>query len=210
MATTWHKSTCPFCGMGCGLEVGVDNGRVVNIRGLKNHPVNNGDLCNLPVYYPPIFYDKDRLKHPMIRRNGELLTVSWEEAISYVAKTLQSTVKKHGPGSVAFYGGAINLTEEYYLMNKLMKGAIGTNNVECSTRICMASTAVGFISTLGADAPPTSYRDIEEADLFIIAGSNMAVTTPVIFRRIKAAIRKNKAKVIVVDPRRTETAEIAN
>lgn len=110
---------------------------------------------------------------------------------------------------MAFYGGAINLTEEYYIMNKLMRAAIGTNNVECSTRICMASTAVGLISTLGADALPTCYDDVDEADLFLIAGSNMAVSVPVMFRRMRAAIKRNNARVIVVDPRRTETAEIA-
>ena len=210
MTTTWHKSTCPFCGLGCGLQVGVDHGRIVKVRGMKEHPVNNGDICNLPANYPPIFYHKDRLKHPMIRKDGALVPVSWEEAISTVASGFKKIIEEHGPGAVAFYGGAINLTEEYYLMNKLMKAAIGTNNVECSTRICMASTAVGFISTFGADAPPTSYADIEDADLFLIAGSNMAVSTPVMFRRVVAAAKRNNARVIVVDPRRTETAEIAD
>ncbi len=210
MTTTWHKSTCPFCGMGCGLEVGMENGQIVKVRGLKGHPANNGNICSLPANYPPIFYHKDRLKHPMIRKNGDLLPVSWEEAVSHVAGRFRHVIKKHGPGAVAFYGGAINLTEEYYIMNKLMKGTIGTNNVECSTRICMASTAIGFVSTLGADAPPTCYADIEAADLFFITGSNMAVSTPVLFRRICAAIKRNNAGVIVVDPRRTRTAKIAD
>ncbi len=210
MATAWHKSTCPFCGLGCGLQVGVDNGRIVDVRGMKGHPVNNGDICSLPANYPPIFYHKDRLKRPMIRQDGKLSPVSWEAAVSYIASGFQRIIKEYGPGAVAFYGGAINLTEEYYLMNKLMKAAIGTNNMECSTRLCMASTAVGFVSTLGADAPPTSYADIEEADLFLIAGSNMAVSTPVLFRRVRAARKRNNAKVIVVDPRRTKTAGIAD
>ena len=210
MTTTWHKSTCPFCGLGCGVEMGVEHGRIVKVRGIKGHPVNNGDICNLPANYPPILYHEDRLKHPMIRRDGDLLPVSWEEAVSHVASRLRRVIEDHGPEAVAFYGGAINLTEEYYLMNKLMKASIGTNNVECSTRICMASTAVGFVSTLGVDAPPTSYADIEGADLFFIAGSNMAISTPVIFRRICLAKKRNNAKVIVVDPRRTETAEIAD
>ncbi len=210
MTITWHKSTCPFCGLGCGLKVGMDHGRIVKVRGMKEHPVNNGDICRLPANYPPIFYHQDRLKHPMIRRNGDLLPVSWKTAVSHVASRFRHVIKEHGPGAVAFYGGAINLNEEYYIMNKLMKAAIGTNNVECSTRICMASTAVGFVSTLGADAPPTCYADVDLADLFLIAGSNMAVSTPVLFRRIRAAIRRNNAKVIVVDPRRTKTAKIAD
>lgn len=206
----WYKSTCPYCGLGCGLQVGVDNDKVVKVRGMKGHPTNDGDICKLPVNYPPIFVDKDRLKQPMIRRNEQLVPVTWDEAISHVATELGQVIEKYGPDSVAFYGGAINLTEEYYLMNKLMKAAIGTNNVDCSTRLCMASTASGFISTLGADAPPTSYSDVEEADLFFIAGSNMAVSVPVMFRRIKAAKKENEAKIIVVDPRRTKTAEIAD
>lgn len=210
MSRAWYKSTCPFCGLGCGLEVEKEHGRIVKIRGMRDHPANRGDICKLPANYPPIFYHEDRLKQPTIRQNGHHSPVSWEDAVSRVARSFKRNIEEHGPGSVAFYGGAINLTEEYYLMNKLMKGAIGSNNMECSTRICMASTAVGFISTLGADAPPTCYADVEEADLFFIVGSNMAVSTPVMFRRIKAGIRKNKAKVIVVDPRRTETAEIAD
>ncbi|MCG3219313.1 MAG: molybdopterin-dependent oxidoreductase, partial [Candidatus Heimdallarchaeota archaeon] len=110
--------------------------------------------------------------------------ISWDEAISHVASKLKSFISEFGPDSIAFYGGAINLSEEYYLMNKLMKAAIGTNNLECSTRLCMASTAVGFFSTIGADAPPTCYDDIEEADLFLISGANYACSVPVLFRRI--------------------------
>jgi anaerobic selenocysteine-containing dehydrogenase len=210
MPIQWHKSTCPYCGFGCGLIVGVDQGKVVEVKGMKYHPTNKGDICSLPLNYPPIFTDNDRLKRPMIRRNGQLITVTWDEAISHVADGFKRIIEEHGPGSLAFYGGAINLTEEYYLMNKLMKAAIGTNNMDCSTRLCMASTAIGFISSLGADAPPTCYDDIEESDLFLIAGNNMAVSVPVLFRRICAAKEENGTKVIVVDPRRTKTAAIAD
>jgi ferredoxin-nitrate reductase len=207
---TWHKSTCPYCGLGCGLMVGVEGGKVVRVRGMEGHPVNDGDICVLPANYPPIFTAEDRLTQPMMRRDGALVPVTWDEAITHVADGFRRIIEEHGPDAVAFYGGAINLTEEYYLMNKLMKAALGTNNMECSTRLCMASTAVGFISTLGADAPPTCYADIEEADLFLIAGNNMAVSIPVLFRRVRAAKTKNGAKVIVVDPRRTETTAIAD
>ena len=210
MKMQWHKSTCPYCGLGCGLMVGVKQGMVAEIRGMKGHPTNNGATCSLPINYPPIFTDKDRLTQPMIRHDGELTNVTWEKAISYVATGFNRIIEKHGPGAVAFYGGAINLTEEYYLMNKLMKAAIGTNNMECSTRICMASSAMGFVSTLGADAPPTCYDDIEDADLFFIAGNNMAISVPVLFHRIRAAKKKNNAKVIVVDPCKTETTSIAD
>ena len=210
MTIQWNKSTCPYCGLGCGLMVGVEQGKVVKIRGMKGHPANDGDLCALPVNYPPVFSAEDRLTQPLIRRGGELTPAAWDEAIARVAGDFRRIIEEHGPNAVAFYGGAINLTEEYYLMNKLMKAAIGTNNMECSTRICMASTAVGFISTLGADAPPTCYADIEEADLFFIAGQNTAVSIPVLFRRIRAAKEQNGAQVIVVDPRQTETTTIAD
>ncbi|MCP4537177.1 MAG: molybdopterin-dependent oxidoreductase, partial [Chloroflexi bacterium] len=178
MTIQWKKSTCPYCGLGCGLMVGVEQGKVVQIRGMKGHPANDGDLCALPVNYPPIFDAEDRLTQPLIRRDGKLVPATWDEAIARVAGDLRRIIEEHGPNAVAFYGGAINLTEEYYLMNKLMKAAIGTNNMECSTRLCMASSAIGFVSTLGADAPPTSYTDIEKADLFLVAGSNMAISQP--------------------------------
>lgn len=210
MITQWKKSTCPYCGIGCGVAVGVENGKVVNIHGVKNHPVNYGDTCTLIHNFPPLFAHRDRLAYPMIRHNDKLVPVTWDEAVHHTAGELYRITEKYGPDSIAFYGGAANFTEEYYLINKLLKGFLGTNNVECTSRLCMASTAMGFISTLGADAPPTCYADIEEADLFFIAGNNMAVSLPVLFRRICAAKNKNNAKIIVVDPRRSETASIAD
>ncbi len=210
MTIHWCKSICPYCGFGCGLMVGVEGGKVVEIKGMEDHPVNYGRTCALPRNYPPLFTHGDRLKHPMLRRDGKLAPVEWEEAIDHVASGLGRIIDEHGPDAVAFYGGAINLIEEYYLMNKLMKAAIGTNNMECSTRLCMASSAMGFASTLGADAPPACYADIEEADLFLIAGNNMAVSAPVLFRRVRASKKKNDAKVIVIDPRQTATADMAD
>lgn len=210
MPIQWHKSTCPYCGFGCGLMVGVVQGKVIEVKGMKDHPTNKGDICSLPLNHPPVFTHNDRLKQPMIRRNGQLIPVTWDEAISLVADGFKRVIEEHGPDALAFYGGAVNLTEEYYLMNKLMKAAIGTNNMDCSTRLCMASTEIGFVSTLGADAPPSCYADIEESDLFLISGNNMAVSVPVLFRRICTAKKKNGAKVIVVDPRRTQTADIAD
>ncbi len=206
----WHKSTCPYCGMGCGLMVGVEQGEILKVRGMKDHPVNNGKTCALASQLPPVFKAPGRLTQPLIRRHGEFEPVTWDHAITHVAGEMQRIIKQHGPNAVAFYGGAANLTEEYYLMNKLMKAAIGTNNVECSTRLCMSSTAAGFISTLGVDAPPATYADVELADLFFIAGSNMAISLPILFYRIRTAKNKNGAKVIVVDPRRTKTAAIAD
>lgn len=210
MAIQWKKSTCPYCGIGCGLTVGVENDKVVEVRGMKGHPVNDGRLCALAHHLPSVLSDKDRLTRPLIRRDGKLIPASWDDAISHVASEMKRIISQHGPDAVAFYGGAANLTEEYYVMNKLLKGAIGTNNVECSTRLCMVSSAMGFVSTLGADAPPACYADIEQADLFFIAGNNTAVSLPILFHRVKKAKKRNGSKVIVVDPRRTETTSIAD
>lgn len=210
MTIQWKKSTCPYCGVGCGLTVKTEHGRIVHVYGMDGHPVNKGDICALPVHYPALFSAAGRLTQPMIRRDGKLTPVDWDEAVMHVANGLNRIIKRYGPHAVAFLGGAANFTEEYYLINKLMKAAIGTNNVECTARLCMASASMGFLSTFGADAPPACYNDIEEADLFFIAGNNMAVSLPVLFRRVCAARIKNKTKIIVVDPRRTETACMAD
>lgn len=210
MTIQWKKSACPYCGIGCGLIVGSEDGQIVDIHGMKEHPANYGDTCTLIRNFTPLFTAEDRLKQPMSRRNGKLVPVSWDEAVTKVANRFNHIAGKYGPDAIAYYGGAASFNEEYYLINKFMKGYIGTNNVECTSRLCMASTAMGFISTLGADAPPTCYADIEEADVFLIAGNNMAVSVPVLFNRICAAKRKNNARVIVIDPRRSETASIAD
>ncbi len=210
MTVQWHKSTCPYCGLGCGLMVGVDEERIIGVRDIEDYPANRGDLCAIAAALPAVFEAEGRLTQPMLRRGGELKPVTWEEAIGHMAGEFRRIIAEHGPKAVAFYGGAANLTEEYYLMNKLMKACIGSNDLECSTRLCMASTAAGFLSTLGIDAPPTCYEDIEKADLFLIAGSNMAASVPVLFRRIKKAKEGNGAKVIAVDPRKTKTTEIAD
>ena len=206
----WKKSVCPYCGIGCGLKVGHENGKILKVVPIKNHPTNHGLICQLPVNLPELFSHKDRLRNPMVRQDNELRFASWDKAISLVSLELNRIIKDYGPHAVAFFSGANCISEEYYLVNKLLKGVIGSNNVESSARLCMASTAMGFISTLGADAPPTCYADIEEADLFFIAGNNMAVSLPVIYNRICAAKKNNKTKVIVVDPRKTQTTSIAD
>jgi len=177
---------------------------------MKGHPVNDGRICILPANYTPVFEAEGRLSDPMIRRDGKLTTVKWNEAINHVAVGLKNIVDKHGPNSIALHMGATCFNEEYYIANKFMKAAIGTNNIECTTRLCMSSSAMGFVSTIGADAPPACYDDVEEADLLFIAGNNMAVSVPAIFARVCAAKKENGTKVIVVDPRRTETAAIAD
>ncbi len=210
MTIEWKKTTCSYCGLGCGLMVGLEGGKVVDIKGMKGHPVNDGMICTLPANYVPIFEAEGRLSDPMVRREGKLVPVNWDEAINHVADGLKGIIDKHGPNSIALDMGATCLNEEYYVANKFMKAAIGTNNIECTTRLCMSSSAMGFISTIGADAPPACYDDVEASDLIFIAGNNMAISVPAIFARVKAAKEKKGTKVIVVDPRKTETASIAD
>ena len=210
MTIQWKKTTCSYCGLGCGLMVGLDNGKVVDIKGMDGHPVNDGMICTLPANYLPIFEAEGRLSDPMIRHDGKLVPANWDESINYVATGLRRIIDKYGPDSVGLHMGATCLNEEYYVANKFMKAAIGSNNIECTTRLCMSSSAMGFISTIGADAPPACYNDVENADLIFIAGNNMAVSVPAIFARVCAARNKNGTKVIVVDPRETETTSIAD
>ncbi len=132
---------------------GYCRGKVETVRSPEGHPVNHGRLCTIAGHLPEVFAAEERLTHPMIRRDGRLTPVDWEEAINYVAKGFRRVIEQHGPSAVAFYGGAANLLEEYYLMNKLMKAAIGSNNLECSTRLCMAKDRLSFVRA-GLEHPP--------------------------------------------------------
>ncbi|MCP4717220.1 MAG: molybdopterin-dependent oxidoreductase [Deltaproteobacteria bacterium] len=204
------KTTCLYCGFGCAVDIECSENKITSANPLKDAPPNYGKLCRLGSTLPKVFNSPDRLTEPNLRQGNEMKPCSWKTALDAASDRLSGIIEQHGPNSVAFYGGATNLTEEYYVMNKLMKGAIGTNNMECSTRICMSSTAAGFLSVFGADAPPTCYEDIDHADCFLICGNNMAVSCPVLFGQIIESRDKRGAKIIVVDPRKTATAAEAD
>ncbi len=212
---TWVKSTCPYCGVGCGVEVGVEEGKVVQIRGDKAHLANFGKLCPKPTGLPEALASEDRLTHPL-RRNesGEMERVSWEEALYEIAGRLGGTVEEHGPEAAAFYISGQLLTEDYYAVNKLAKGFLGTNNVDSNSRLCMSSAVAGYKGAFGTDGPPTAYSDIGHAGCIILWGSNAADCHPITFGRIKQRKRDDKEdptlSVIVIDPRRTPTAETAD
>jgi ferredoxin-nitrate reductase len=206
----WIPNACAYCGVGCGLKIGVNKGQVVAVRGMKENPVNRGDLCLLGKNLPGMLYSKDRLLYPQVREGKDFKKVDWKTVVSNVAQKIKGTVAKHGPDSVALYVSASEYIEEYYIYNKLFKGFIGTNNVESSARLCWASGVVGLATSFGADSPPCSVADIELADLFVLAGYNMSSSKPVLFKRIVQAQKNNKAKMIVIDPRRTSTAERAD
>ena len=209
-------STCPYCGVGCGVIIEHDETRVTGVRGDPGHPANFGRLCTkgstLHLTATPQALAQ-RLTYPQLRHEKESARqrVTWDAALDHAAERFAGAIKEHGPDSVAFYISGQLLTEDYYVFNKLAKGLIGTNNVDTNSRLCMSSAVSGYKATLGADAPPCSYEDIDHADCLLIAGSNTAWAHPVLFRRIEdAKKRRPDMKVIVVDPRRTDTAEFAD
>jgi formate dehydrogenase alpha subunit len=210
----WEKSYCPYCGVGCGLLAGVSGDEVRRIKGDPDHPSSLGDLCLKAVYLPETLKTDDRLLYPQVRacQDGAFKRASWGQAMNYLAERFHAIIDEHGPNAVAFYGSGQLTTEEYYIANKLAKGFLGTNNFDTNSRLCMASAAFGYKSSLGSDGPPASYADIDLADCFLLLGTNTADCHPVIFKRIKQRklAEPKKVTVIAVDPRRTETADFAD
>ena len=214
---TETRSTCPYCGVGCGVIIESAGGEVTGVRGDPEHPANFGRLCSkgstLHLTATVEVRRNDRLLRPMWRaqRGGEMQPLAWDETMDRLAARFATTIRAHGPDSVAFYISGQLLTEDYYLFNKLAKGLIGTNNVDTNSRLCMSSAVAGYKQSLGADAPPACYDDVGHADCLFIAGSNTAWAHPVLFRRIEDAKKaRPQMKLIVVDPRRTETAACAD
>ena len=206
----WVKSVCRFCGTGCGVMVGVKGGKVVTVKGDPNNH-NQGFLCLKGALMPPIVYAKERVTKPYIRKNGKLEPASWDEAMSLVVSKFKGAIKEHGPTSVAYYGSGQCLTEESYLASKIWKAGLGSNNVEGNPRLCMASAVGGYVTTFGKDEPCGSYDDIDAATCFFIIGSNMSECHPILFKRVAKAKQNNpNVKIIVVDPRKTNTARIAD
>jgi assimilatory nitrate reductase catalytic subunit len=207
------KSTCCYCGVGCGVIIHSQGNQIVNIKGDPNHPANFGRLCTKGATLHLSTKLENRALYPEMRtsRNMPRKRISWDESLDYLVDKFADTIQKYGPDSVAFYISGQLMTEDYYIFNKLAKGLIGTNNVDTNSRLCMSSAVTGYKATLGADAPPACYEDIDHADCLFIAGSNTAFAHPIIFRRIEDAKAKNpNLKIIVVDPRKTDTAEAAD
>jgi assimilatory nitrate reductase catalytic subunit len=214
---TETKSTCPYCGVGCGVVIESDGEQITGVRGDPDHPANFGRLCSkgstlhLTASAPVTW--QSRLLHPMRRkRRGEAPTlIGWDSALDLATDQFARIIGAHGPDAVGFYISGQLLTEDYYVFNKLAKGLIGTNNIDSNSRLCMSSAVAGYKQTLGSDAPPSCYEDIDHAQCLFIVGSNTAFAHPILFRRIEDAKAANPAlKIIFCDPRRTDTAEIAD
>ncbi len=199
--------------MGCGVIIESQNDKIIHVKGDPDHPANYGRLCTKGATLHLTAKLDNRLLYPEMRltRDAMRKRVSWDVSLDYLAEKFAQTIEKHGPDSVAFYISGQLLTEDYYVFNKLAKGLIGTNNVDTNSRLCMSSAVTGYKATLGEDAPPACYEDIDHTECLFIAGSNTAFAHPIIFRRIEDAKAKNpNLKIIVVDPRKTDTAQAAD
>ncbi|MEM9268903.1 MAG: molybdopterin-dependent oxidoreductase, partial [Pseudomonadota bacterium] len=194
------RSTCPYCGVGCGVLLRADGVGGLGVTGDPDHPANQGRLCSKGSALGETVSLDDRLLTPQV--GGQ--TWSWDSALDLVATRLRATIAAHGPDSVAFYVSGQLLTEDYYVANKLMKGFIGSANIDTNSRLCMASTVAGHKRAFGTDTVPGTYEDLDQADLIVLVGSNMAWCHPVLFQRVQAARAANpNLKLVVVDPRRT-------
>ena len=209
-----HRTTCCYCGVGCGIVVTKDPRGHITVEGDKDHPVNKGMLCSKGMNLHYTVNDKsDRLLYPEMRynRNQPRQKVSWDVALERTAAVFKTLINKYGPDSVAFYASGQCLTEEYYVVNKLIKGFIGSNNIDTNSRLCMSSAVVGYKMSLGEDSVPVSYDDLELADVIFVAGANPAWCHPILWRRVEAAREKNPdVKIIVSDPRKTQSCSLAN
>jgi assimilatory nitrate reductase catalytic subunit len=196
------RTTCPYCGVGCGLRVAPDGA----FSGDPDHPANNGRLCSKGAALGDTLATDGRLLYPQIGgRNA-----GWDEALDRVAAGFTRTIAEHGPDAVALYVSGQFLTEDYYVANKLMKGFIGSANIDTNSRLCMASSVAGHIRAFGEDIVPGCYEDIEAADLVVIVGSNTAWCHPVLYQRLAAAKEARETKIVTIDPRRTPTCDIAD
>ncbi|SDJ85296.1 nitrate reductase [Pseudomonas indica] len=212
-ATQVTASTCCYCGVGCGVLIEHDDTRVLGVTGDPAHPANFGKLCSKGSTLHLTGDLAARGLYPELRLGKGLARsrTDWDSALGHAAHVFAETISEHGPDSVAFYISGQLLTEDYYAFNKLARALVGTNNIDSNSRLCMSSAVVGYKRSLGADAPPCSYEDIEQSDCLLIAGSNMAYAHPVLFRRLEEAkARRPDMKIIVVDPRRTDTCDLAD
>ena len=208
MSTTQTvKTICPYCGVGCGVLASIDELGVVTTKGDPDHPANQGRLCSKGSALGETVYLQERLLYPEIQ--GE--QVSWEQALATVAGRFQEIIQQHGPDAVAFYVSGQLLTEDYYVANKLMKGYIGSGNIDTNSRLCMSSAVAGHKRAFGEDVVPGCYEDFDRADMIVITGSNTAWCHPVLFQRIaRAKQARPNMSVVVIDPRNTQTTSIAD
>jgi ferredoxin-nitrate reductase len=205
------RTTCPYCGVGCGLVANIEGGRLNSVAGDRLHPVNRGATCRKPLHLPDAVHAADRATKPLIRDSSaeRWRPATWRRTIPLLAKRLRAIAEEHGPDAISFYISGQLLTEDYYVINKLVKGFIGTNNVDSNSRLCMSSAVAAYRETFGSDGPPACYADIDRADCMLLLGTNTAACHPIVWARIRRR-QKEGARLIVIDPRRTQTAAAAD
>jgi assimilatory nitrate reductase catalytic subunit len=207
------RSICCYCGVGCGVLIEHDGEKILDVKGDPEHPANFGKLCSKGSSLHLTGDISARALYPELRLGKQLARsrTDWDSALDHAANQFAATIAEHGPDSVAFYVSGQLLTEDYYAFNKLARALVGTNNIDSNSRLCMSSAVTGYTRSFGADGPPCSYEDIEQSDCVLIVGSNMAYAHPVLFRRLEEAKAKRpQMQIIVVDPRRTDTCELAD
>lgn len=207
IASETQRTTCCYCGVGCGVVATISDNRVTAVKGDPDHPANLGRLCVKGSALHDTQSSPDRLLRPKVLGQD----TDWDSALDYTAERFRAIIEEHGPDSVAFYLSGQLLTEDYYVANKLMKGFIGTSNVDTNSRLCMASAVVAHKRAFGGDLVPGCYEDLEQADVVFLVGSNTAYAHPVTYQRlVKAKSERPEMRVVVIDPRRTATCEIAD
>ncbi len=204
----WVKSPCGYCGVGCGLYIGVKDGKATYTKGDPKHEVNLGTLCPKGLSEHQMLYASNRVLYPKIKKGGELKDVTWQEAFSFTAKKFKEIQEKYGKGAIGVISTGQLLTEEFYALGKFVQLGLQTNNYDGNTTLCMASAVMGYKQSFGSDGPPGSYEDIAKADVVFVIGANLADNHPIIVHHLMKN-RKNK-KIVVIDPRKTKTAQLAD
>ncbi|HVU47960.1 MAG TPA: nitrate reductase [Terracidiphilus sp.] len=206
-ADGWVNSTCGYCSVGCGMQLGVRDGRVVSVRGNPDHPVNQGKLCPKGLAEHYAIEAENRARYPLLRKQGELVRVRWDEAISALVERLRAVQTKYGGESVGVISTGQLVTEEFYALGKLVQLGLGTRNYDGNTTLCMSTAVAGYKRSFGSDGPPGAYADLEQADVILLIGANVAENHPILCMRLEA---NHKKTLIVADPRVTKTAMMAD
>lgn len=203
----WVPTTCGYCSVGCGIEIGVKEGRAVTVRGNEDHPVNMGKLCPKGLSEHEILEAESRAMKPLLRQNGKLRPVSWDDALNEMTSKFLEVQRKYGPGALGVVSTGQLVTEEFYALGKLVQLGFGTNNYDGNTTLCMASAVAGYKRSFGSDGPPGAYDDLEQSDVILLIGANIADNHPILCYRLD---RNPQKKLIVVDPRVSKTARMAD
>ncbi len=203
----WVATTCGYCSVGCGIEIGVKDGRAVSSRPLASHPVNRGKLCPKGLSEHYTLEAENRAKYPLLRRNGKLVRVDWDEALTVMVERFRATQSAYGAGALGVLSTGQLVTEEFYALGKLVQLGFGTNNYDGNTTLCMASAVSGYKASFGSDGPPGTYEDLEHADVILLIGANLADNHPILCQYLEANRHKT---LIVADPRVSKTAMMAD